>query len=177
MKSRTNPRNPLKKALPPAPKVVPKKSATAKTISKGSTNAPAKSKKYIDTESESEVDDSMSFSMTKLTQKEQKSKKEKEKKSTKSPKEKPKSSGQKPGAPGSKASSSAKAASMLSGSGSEDTDTSLIRDLSGSRPKSKKSPSPPTLLPQKSKVKGSKTSHQPPMKVPPSSKKPPAKKP
>ena len=108
-------------------KVVPKKSATAKTISKGSTNAPAKSKKYIDTESESEVDDSMSFSMTKLTQKEQKSKKEKEKKSTKSPKEKPKSSGQKPAAPGSKASSSAKAASMFSGSGSEDTDTSLIR--------------------------------------------------
>ena len=99
----------------PMSKVVPKKSATAKTISKGSTNAPAKSKKYIDTESESEVDDSMSFSMTKLTQKEQKSKKEKEKKSTKSPKEKPKSSGQKP------------AASMFSGSGSEDTDTSLIR--------------------------------------------------
>jgi len=165
-----------KKAPPPAPKVVPKKSATAKTISKGSTSAPAKSKKYIDTESESEVDDSMSFSMTKLTQKEQKSKKEKEKKSTKSPKEKPKSSGQKPGAPGSKASSSAKAASMFSGSGSEDTDTSLIRDLSGSRSKSKKSPSPPTLLPQKSKVKGSKTSHQQPVKVPPSSKKPPAKK-
>ena len=108
-------------------KVVPKKSATAKTISKGSTNAPAKSKKYIDTESESEVDDSMSFSMTKLTQKEQKSKKEKEKKSTKSPKEKPKSSGQKPAAPGTKA--SAKAASMFSGSGSEDTDTSLIRCL------------------------------------------------
>ena len=111
-------------------KVVPKKSATAKTISKGSTNAPAKSKKYIDTESESEVDDSMSFSMTKLTQKEQKSKKEKEKKSTKSPKEKPKSSGQKPAALGSKASSSPKAASMFSGSGSEDTDTSLIRCLS-----------------------------------------------
>ena len=111
----------------PMSKVVPKKSATAKTISKGSTNAPAKSKKYIDTESESEVDDSMSFSMTKLTQKEQKSKKEKEKKSTKSPKEKPKSSGQKPAALGSKGSSSAKAASMFSGSGSEDTDTSLIR--------------------------------------------------
>ena len=109
--------------------MVPKKSATAKTISKGSTNAPAKSKKYIDTESESEVDDSMSFSMTKLTQKEQKSKKEKEKKSTKSPKEKPKSSGQKPAAPGSKGSSSTKAASMFSGSGSEDTDTSLIRWL------------------------------------------------
>ena len=106
-------------------KVVPKKSATAKTISKGSTNAPAKSKKYIDTESESEVDDSMSFSMTKLTQKEQKSKKEKEKKSTKSPKEKLKNSGQK-SALGVK-SSSAKAASMFSGSGSEDTDTSLNR--------------------------------------------------
>merc|ERR1712012_556547 len=44
------------------------------------------------------------------------------------------------------------------------------------RSKSKKSPSPPTLLPQKSKVKGSKTSHQQPVKVPPSSKKPPAKK-
>ena len=149
--------------------MVPKKSATAKTISKGSASAPAKSKKYIDTESESEVDDSMSFSMTKLTQKEQKSKKEKEKKSTKSPKEKLKSSGQKT-ASGSKA---AKAASMFSGSGSEDTDTSLIRygwlpsqsffkdlsqflspprDLSGSHSKSKKSPSPPTLLPQKSKV-------------------------
>ena len=69
---------------------------------------------------------------------------------------------------------------MFSGSGSEDTDTSLIRyswlpsqsffkdfpqfclhlsqisfpsrDLSGSHSKSKKSPSPPTLLPQKSKV-------------------------
>ena len=107
--------------------MIPKKSATAKTISKGNTNATAKSKKCIDTESESEVDDSMSFSMTKLTQKEQKSKKDEEKKSTKSPKEKPKSSGQKPAAPGSKGSSSAKAASMFSGSGSEDTDTSLIR--------------------------------------------------
>ena len=104
---------------------MPKKSATAKTISKGGTSAPAKSKKYVDTESESEVDDSMSFSMTKLTQKEQKSKKEKEKKSTKSPKEKLKSSGQK-SALGVK-SSSAKAASMFSGSGSEDTDTSLNR--------------------------------------------------
>ena len=105
--------------------MVPKKSATAKTISKGGTSAPAKSKKYVDTESESEVDDSMSFSMTKLTQKEQKSKKEKEKKSTKSPKEKLKNSGQK-SALGVK-SSSAKAASMFSGSGSEDTDTSLNR--------------------------------------------------
>ena len=103
--------------------MVPKKSATAKTISKGGTSAPAKSKKYVDTESESEVDDSMSFSMTKLTQKEQKSKKEK--KSTKSPKEKLKNSGQK-SALGVK-SSSAKAASMFSGSGSEDTDTSLNR--------------------------------------------------
>ena len=73
--------------------------------------------------------------------------------------------------------------------------TSHCRDLSGSRSKFKKSLSPPTLLSQKSKVdlfrikkheyerkvnlfqvKGSKTSHQQPVKVPPSSKKPPAKK-
>ena len=111
-----------KKSLPPAPKVVPKKSATAKPISKGNSSAPAKSKQYIDTETDSDIDDSISF--TKQNLKEQKSKKEKEKKSTKSSKEKVKSSVLK-----SSSKSAVKAASVISGSESADTDTSLIRYL------------------------------------------------
>ena len=126
-----------KQPPPPKPKVVPKKSATAKTILKGGLSS-SKSKKYIDTESESDADESL----IKTTQRDNKKKVEKKdlqqikpnkasvlKKEPikKAPKSKPEIE-----------------------SNSDDTDTSLIRDL----PKSgRSSPLPPSLTPQKQRHK------------------------
>jgi hypothetical protein len=128
-----------KKPPPPQkPKVVPKKSATATAkIIKGGINS-SKSKKYIDTESDSDIDDSTS----KVVQRDIKKKIEKKEiqqvktnKSSVFKKEAPKK------VPKSKPEID---------SNSDDTDTSLIRDL----PKSgRNSPLPPSLTPQKQKPK------------------------
>lgn len=166
------------------PKVGPKKSATAKPIAKPI----PKSKKVVDTESESDFDDSMSYSMTKLAAKanegnkkdstkksaEKKKKVEDNKKQPKQKTDEKKSTAKTPPAPkststpkgGSSAKSTKKSAASAASKDSksiftlsesdhdvsmqsDDTDTSLIRDL----PRKLKSPSPPTLTPQKSKQK------------------------
>ena len=126
-----------KPSVPLKPKVVPKKSATAKTILKGGINS-SKSKKYIDTESDSDIDDSI----IKVAQGDIKKKVEKKEihqvKTNKSPLIKK------------EASKKAAKSKLDIDSNSDDTDTSLIRDL----PKSgKNSPLPPALTPQKQKLK------------------------
>ena len=123
-----------KSAAPPKPKVVPKKSATAKTILKGGLS---KSKKYIDTESDSDIDDSMIKIVQNANKKiEKKMPQEKAQKSSFVQKE------------------SAKKVSKVKhdtdSNNSDDSDISVINNL----PKSgKNSPSPPTLTPQKQKPK------------------------
>jgi len=115
------------------PKVVPKKSATAKTIMKSGLN---KSKEYIGTESDSDIDDSM----IKIIESPKKNKFDKKK----AQQEKKQKSVLK------------KAVSKKMSKGKLDTDTdnsldndiSLIRDLTKN---GKNSPSPPTLIPQRQK--------------------------
>jgi len=146
---------PVKKKLPvkkppvqQKPKVVPKKSATAKTILKGGLSA-SKSKKFIDTESESELDDSF----IKGPQREPK-KKIDNKKELASQVKPTKSSV-------SKTTKKVPKSKAEIDSNSDDTDTSLIRDL----PKSgRSSPQPPALTPQKPK---SKQNVKPPKKTEP----------
>jgi len=179
------------KSAPKTPKNIgPKKSATAKPIAKPI----PKSKKVVDTESESDFDDSMSYSMTKLAAKanegnkkdpKQKSAEKKKKVEDNKKQQKPKSEEKKSipkNPPNPKSTSTPKGTSSNVKSGSkkaaasttskdsksiftlsesdhdismqsDDTDTSLIRDL----PRKPKSPSPPTLTPQKSKQKSTKT--------------------
>lgn len=108
-----------KKPSLPKPKVVPKKSATAKPLSKSSAS---KSKQFVDTDTDSELEE------VKQVSKQSNTSKNKASVSSKKPPVK------KPG--------KTRAAST---SESDDTDTSLIRDI-------RASPSPPTLTPQTKKV-------------------------
>jgi len=181
-----------------APKVGPKKSATAKPIAKPS----AKSKKVVDTESESDFEDSMSYSMTKLAAKANEGKKggggttaaknvphsvknKKPEEKTKQPPKQvkteentkklaPKSVPQpkttsratpkanKKATPAKSSTKSKQHKAMFSDSeadnhsdtATDDTDTSLIRDLDQlPNKKARTTPSPPTLTPQKAKLK------------------------
>ena len=115
-----------KKVSPPKPKVVPKKSATAKPVLKGSSGL-SKSKAFVDTESESELEDAKQASKHSASSKSKSAVKVASKSTKKPPVKKGKT----------------KAGTT---SESEDTDTSLIRDIN------KGSPSPPTLTPQTKKV-------------------------
>ena len=109
-----------KKPSPPKPpKVVPKKSATAKPLAKSNTS---KSKQFVDTDSDSELEEVKQVSKQSVTSK------NKAAVSTKRPPVKKPVKGR-----------------AASTSESDDTDTSLIRDI-------RASPSPPTLTPQTKKV-------------------------
>ena len=119
---------------PAKPKVVPKKSATAKTIMKGGLS---KSKKYIGTESDSDIDDSM----IKIIESPKKKKMDKKKTSQEKI---PKYSGLQKDV----SKRMCKAKLDTDTDNSLDTDTSLIHDLNKS---GKNSPSPPTLIPQRQK--------------------------
>ena len=120
--SKKKPSSASKKQSPPKPKVVPKKSATAKPLAKSNTS---KSKQFVDTDSDSELE-----SAKHVSKQSQAAKNKGGTSSIKAPVKKP---------------GRTRAAST---SGSEDTDTSLIRDIKGS-------PAPPTLTPQTKKVKRS----------------------
>eukprot|EP00092_Neocalanus_flemingeri_P020954 GFUD01022702.1.p1 GENE.GFUD01022702.1~~GFUD01022702.1.p1 ORF type:complete len:901 (-),score=273.37 GFUD01022702.1:151-2853(-) len=120
-----------KAAAPMKPNVVPKKSAIAKTILKGGFG---KSKKYIDTESDSDIGES--------TVKHVQNKDKVENKKISQKKQQKSSLAHKSG--------SNNILKSKIDTESDDTDTSLIRDLPKSR---KNSPAPPALTPQKQKPK------------------------